>query len=427
MSAKNSRSLVSIIAISFFAAAFSSPTSTAAVAQNNEGSMDQIFNENDGKKPEASPKAAVADTDESKGSDADRSKGRILGVPRIRRKVASAPLTSVEAFARSPVVQGSGWPGVGPFKPGSDDSTLVDAANDTIKIDSADQKQVTGVDLQLFGKTANSFLGVQMTTDFLLEALGTRAARIADFNASFEKVRSKVLKDRRSASFSVGRYSVSIQPADEPGQLLVHVENVEAVTEPVAAETRPSLPHPISSIAKMFDGLKPKPDDSDVPGTVKPTKPPKSADAAPAANSGDDMKQSVKSLIENWQKIKRTAVRNRDTTQLSEVLTGHALQVQTNGIKWLSTNKKYYEMVPRNVAVSSVTEIEKGKKYSVLATVKESSKLYDEPTSKMLREAEDTYLVRYTVEKQGDKLLIGDSSIEKIQTPTDPAAAQKKK
>jgi hypothetical protein len=175
----------------------------------------------------------------------------------------------------------------------------------------------------------------------------------------------------------------------------------------------------------MFGRLKVVPDD-----TSTQRKPPRggeengSANQSTTASAGASKKETMRSLIENWQKVKRNAVKNRDITQLNTVLTGHALSVQTNGVKWLSTNHKYYEMVPKNVAISSVTEVEPNKKFTVLATVKESSKLFDEQGNKLLREAEDTYLVKYTVEKQGDKYFISDSSIEKIQTPQD---AQKKK
>ena len=427
MSALNSRSLVSIIAISFFAAALSSPISTAAVAQNSDGSMDQMFNENDAKKTDAGAKKASAAQSDDSAKDADaeaRPKNRILGVPRLRKKTASIPLTSVDAFARSPIVQGGGWPGVGPFKPGADDSTLVDAAENTIKIDATDQKQVTGVELQFVAKASKDFLGVQMTTDFLLEALGTKPARIADFNAALEKARQR--KGKLRATISAGRYTVVVKPSvEDPNQLVVRVDNVETAPEVGTTDAQqPSLiAHPISKIAEYFANIKAKPDTDAPPGK----KPLKVASATPAAGDATTLKDDVKSLIENWQKIKRNAVKNRDTTQLSEVLTGHALSVQTNGIKWLSDNHKYYEMMPRNVAVSNVSELEKDKKYSVLATVKESSKLYEEKTNKMLRDAEDTYLVNYTVEKLGDKLLISNSSIVQILKPQDDAAAAAKK
>jgi hypothetical protein len=132
------------------------------------------------------------------------------------------------------------------------------------------------------------------------------------------------------------------------------------------------------------------------------------------------LKTTFKDLVQNWQKIKRSAVKNRDISELPIVLAGHALQVQTGGIKWLSSKHQYYEMVPMAVEVNSVTEVVKDKKYSVIATVKESSKLYDDQNNQLLREAEDVYHVNYTVEKQGDKYVISDSSIIKIGGAADP-------
>jgi hypothetical protein len=137
----------------------------------------------------------------------------------------------LEAFARSPIVQGSAWPGVGPFKAGADDNTLVDAQNDTLKVEANEQKQVTGVDLQLTGRSAHDFLTVEMSSDFLLEALGTKPARIADFNAALEKSRNAVFTKRAVATISAARYKVRLLPnVDDQNQLLVHIENTEAVS-----------------------------------------------------------------------------------------------------------------------------------------------------------------------------------------------------
>lgn len=123
------------------------------------------------------------------------------------------------------------------------------------------------------------------------------------------------------------------------------------------------------------------------------------------------LKDIFRETIFNWQKLKKVAVRQRDTSELSTVLSGRALVRQTDAIKWLQTNKKYYDMNPRSVVVDRYNELVKGQKYAVYAQVKESSKYMDEPTGQVIKDSEDTYNVNYTIEKSGDKWLISDSAI----------------
>lgn len=92
---------------------------------------------------------------------------------------------------------------------------------------------------------------------------------------------------------------------------------------------------------------------------------------------------------------------------------------QSDAIKWLQTNHKYYDMNPRTVVVDRFVDIVKGQKYAVYAQVKESSKYMDEPTGQVIKDSEDTYNVNYTIEKSGDKWLISDSSI--VGQPTKSA------
>lgn len=136
---------------------------------------------------------------------------------------------------------------------------------------------------------------------------------------------------------------------------------------------------------------------------------PDEASAAPAAPTS--LKDTFRDVIFNWQKLKKVAVRQRDTSELSTVLSGKALIRQSDAIKWLQSNKKYYDMNPRSVVVDRYNELVKGQKYAVFAQVKESSKYMDEPTGQVIKDSEDTYNVNYTIEKSGDKWLISDSAI----------------
>lgn len=441
VSAKNSRSFCSILAISCVLATMTSPGSTAAVAQNNDSGADSSATESAARKPVLRRSSVAAQTPaQATGSDkSSDASGDIstddssiaarrrfpLATPRRRR--ATTPLTTVEAFARTPLIQGGAWPNIGPFQPSKDNNSLVDKMNDSIKIEATDQKQITAVDLTLVGPAATDFLGVEMTSDFLLEALGTRPARISDFNVALEKAKTTIFVNSRAVTLTAGRYKVSfkLSSKDENGgrTLTIRMESPDIGIE--GAEEKHSIISDFGDLASAFDKIKPVPGVDPLPPKESKPSEQSSEPVFKASKPGHpgDLKATFKELVQNWQKIKRNAVKNRDISELPQVLAGHALTVQTGGIKWLSSKHQYYEMVPMAVEVNSVNEIIKDKKYSVIATVKESSKLYDEQSNQLLREAEDTYHVNYTVEKQGDKYVISDSSIIKLGDADQSAAS----
>ncbi|CAN5260702.1 hypothetical protein BH10CYA1_BH10CYA1_51530 [soil metagenome] len=148
------------------------------------------------------------------------------------------------------------------------------------------------------------------------------------------------------------------------------------------------------------------------PENTEPTTP----DESSAPSAPVTLKDTFRDVIFGWQKLKKVAVRQRETSELATVLSGRALVRQSDAIKWLQTNKKYYDMNPKSVVVDRYTETIKGQKYAVYAQVKESSKYMDEPTGQVIKDSEDTYNVNYTIEKLGDKWLISDSAI--VTQPT---------
>ena len=130
----------------------------------------------------------------------------------------------------------------------------------------------------------------------------------------------------------------------------------------------------------------------------------------PLAGAGS-LKNQFLGLINNWQGIKKTAVRLRQAGDLSQVLSGRALQRQSDAVKWLSSNHRYYEMNPKLVVVDRYVELIPGRKFAVFARVKEDSKLIEDATGQVLKSSEDTYNVNYTIEKIKNSWFITDSSI----------------
>jgi hypothetical protein len=362
----------------------------------------------------------------------ERAKGRLdTAKPHSKRVATTAPLCTVDSFARSALVSAGLWPGVGPFKVAEDggSSQLVDDAHDTIKLRANQQKKVTGVEMQLTGRPVRDFLGLEMTSDFLLEALGTRPARIADFNTQLENLKNKVLtKGTGEQNLSAGRYLVYIKTTGKTG-FNITVNNGEASADAIRDHSSGAAPQAATEDENANDnssetrkrllvmlGRPTPPADATRTGDSATGKPRKGQTQAVAtadisANPADSLKDTFHELIQNWQQIKKVAVKTRDTSELSKVLAGKALAIQTNGVKWLAQHHQYYDMQPMGVYIGSCSELIKNKKYSVMATVKELSKCYDETNDKLLRSQPDTYNVNYTVEKMGDHYVISDSAI----------------
>ncbi len=410
MASKKIAGYSSLIVFSLAMAVISAPTSNALAAQNADRSSVEPAVDSGNIQP-----SETSSIDSASGA---RAKNRILSVPKLKRKPSSTPLPTIDAFAKSNFVQGTGWPGIGAFKPSSDGSSLIDNSQNTIKLEVSEQKQITGVELQLVGASAHDFLAVEMTTDFLLEAMGLKSARIADFNVALEKARVQIFgKAKASANFTVGRFRLAVKPDSDNNLLVLDLDSIDSGldsgTDRQATGVGPNSGRTLSKLGDWFKNVKAHPSNEDLPPAVAPPK------VAPVQipKKTDSVKDNIKELVDNWQKIKRKAVKNRDVKELANVLTGHALAMQTGGIKWLSDHHKFYENDPKSVELGTITEVIKGEKFSVVATVREASKYYDDVTKQLLRDSEDTYVVNYTVEKQGNKYYISDSSIVKYQTP----------
>jgi hypothetical protein len=321
----------------------------------------------------------------------------------------AAPMCSLEDLQKSTLAQRGGWPGLGPFKAGDGGANdLVDPAGNHLRL-SVDADKVTVAELAIARRkpALKDFLDLEMAADFLLEAVGTKSQKIATLNAALEKDKQAVLfkSDASPLSYAAGHYLVFIQRQKEQGGELynysIRVNSRDASRDAIKQ-------HEVSGSAPL-----PGSQDTEAPST-----PPAAAEAA--ATAGDGLKEQFVAVIKNWQKVKKSAVRSRQATELAEALRGKALQRQSDAIKWLVTNHKYYDMTPLSVTVSRYSELAPGSKFSVIAQVKESSKLIDEASSKVIKESSDTYNVNYTVEKIDDRWLITDSA---IVTNGQPAAA----
>ncbi len=384
--------------------------------------------------PTTTGRAPSASEERSRAAAASQTRSRGKRIP------MAAPLCTIDSFARSALVQAGAWPGVGPFKMSEDGGgQLIDDSHNSIKLKANQQQKVTGVELQLNGGRSQDFISVEMATDFLLEALGTRPARISDFNSQLEHIKKNLFgHDNAEQDLSAGHYLIYLKPGK--GTFNVRVNNGDAsvnalreistsgtLTQPFEEDNPIASNETRKRLLTMLGTHQDKPSGDELNATKSGGSPVKGGKRGPlgkatsveavSANADETLKDTFKELIERWQQIKKDAVKSRDTKDLSKVLAGKALAVQTNGVKWLATNHKYYEMEPEGVEISACSELAKGKKYSVTATVKELSKFYDEAKSALLRNSEDTYNVNYTVEKIGNHFLISDSAIVHFAGP----------
>lgn len=360
----------------------------------------------------------------------------------------SAPLCTIDAFKGSDFVKSGGWPGVGPFNLTlKAPNEMKDAQDNHLRLKVDDQK-VTEAELCLVKQpnASSNFINIQMTTDYFLEALGVKPGRISDFNKALEKNKADVVKEEVSPiSLPAGKYQVSIAaPTDEDLSsipqdkkekiaLVIKVSSRDASVDTLKAHSSAPVdtgsdeaieqpPVRVAAIPAVTSPVLRTP--VRTPATAVKTPPPATASTATAStppathSSTDTLKITFTELLKKWQTVKKTAVRNRTTGELSEVLAGKALEKQTGAIKYLMTTHKYYEMTSRGVTVNRYQELVPGKKYACFALVKEFRRFVDDTTGQVLKDAEDTYNVNYTIEKIDDKWFITDSTV--INAPAAP-------
>lgn len=352
------------------------------------------------------------------GQDAKGKGGAVASLHGGSSPTIVAPMCSAADFKGSSFLQKNSWPGVGPFKASQNDANeFMDDAQNHLKLDvSADQVSSAELGLnKLGGNASKDFLDLEMTADFLLEALGAKPRKISEFNAQMEKNRDAIKKGR-NISLAAGRYQVTLERGKgvAPYACLISVNSLDAakslIKEHSGSDENPdevaAKPDTPAVVKKLTDLVK-------KPITAKPKTPATNTSpaATTASSTGDSRRDEFVNTIKSWQQIKKVALKKRDTSHLSEILGGAALAKQSNAVKWLQDNQKYYDMEPRGCVVDKYTDLGAGKKYAVVAQVKEFSKYMDESSARVLKEVDDKYTVNYTMEKQGDKWIIMDSSV----------------
>jgi hypothetical protein len=322
----------------------------------------------------------------------------------------SAPLCTIDAFKQSDLIQSGAWLGVGPFH--GDNNELVDASQNKISV-SLDQDRIIGAKFSVCDKPTD-MLKLQISADFLLESLGAKPAKIADFNTQLDGASSQLAtsSNNNPVNLSAGRYLVYIFPekngADNNYVIRVNSKDVdmEALRGGSRTAENPGRNHnvPVPTKVTVTTGSA-VPVDVASATTIHPVKP---AVETPAAT--EDLKSAFTDLINNWQQVKCVAVKDKDATALPNILSGKALSTQTGAVKWLTDHKRHYENSPKTIVIDHYTELAKGQKYVVTAEVSETSKYIDEATGQVLKDTSDSYGVDYTVEKIGGKWYITDSA-----------------
>ena len=373
----------------------------------------------------------------------------------------------LNTFLESDFIRISVWPGIGPFHVASGDKQLVDPAGNQLTY-STEGKFINSCQLELHAgpNEGQSMLNLQMGVDFLLEGLGAKPAQIHIVNTEVSKnnklltgnnynpvqaIISPLVVSLQNVGVTEGTDSsiyrvmvvnknlsstnVSQSKAEENNSSKISslssentkekAEKEEPAEVAVSSSTSesnnkpPVLATSKSSIAKkqwsQVENLAAKSENSDSKAVTTPN----------ALTKDEQLKKDFQDVIQSWQRLKKTVVKEREASLLSQALAGKALIKQSDNVKWLISNHKYYEMTPGGAKIEKLTPLVAGKKYTVYAEVKEKTKFMDESTKKMLKESDDTYKVSYTIEKIGEHWLITDSALTK--TIADKSASEKAK
>lgn len=331
------------------------------------------------------------------------------------------PLCKLASLQSSDLVKSGGWPGVGPFaQDKSDNAALVDDSKNRIKLKLSGE-DVTHAELLLVNQSPkpSQLLAIQMTADFLLEAVGAQPGRIADFNNDMMKNQEKLAGATADGSVNLkaGTYVVQIQkkPAQEstvPGNVsfLIALDNQKPA---IVASATPKTAPPTSFSIYSTPSATANPPTSTTPTTT----PPKTAIATTTPpqttpKSDDLLHKQFSNLITSWQQVKRAAVKNRQSASLSRILGGNALATQNRAIEWLIENKRYYEMTPVELKVLTYTEITPAK-YEIETFIKERRQLVSADSMKVEKDTTQAYNVVYTVERIRGAWLITDTRMVK--------------
>ncbi len=364
------------------------------------------------------------------------------------------PVCKLSDLTASSFVKSGGWPGIGPFEP--DDmkkGEFADRSNNRMKANLAGDN-VTQLQLSVASEK-NQFLSLEMTTDFLLEALGENPSKIARFNRALEEKQTDLQVNRLPVKLNAGRLDVSIQnvaqdQSDSSFVILVEGNsplsaNIPGVPRQIAA-TQGTQPSTSLTDQNRFTVRQPQtgstpvtapprqPQPGSTPATAPPRQPqpgstsvstpaqiaqqpqitqPTPVETNPPAQPDTDqemLKQFV-NLVQNWQDVKRVVVKSRKGDNLGKVLGGNALATQNQAIKWLLDHQKLYDMVPLGLEVTGYETVVPDKKYTVNVHIREQSRILDSNTMSILKDEMKDYKVAYTVEKFPGGWLIVDSKV----------------
>lgn len=348
----------------------------------------------DGKKDDLQPAPQGSAENKDSAETADQTKAadqsNMILVP-----ADPGPMCKLANLKEARIVNKPSWVGVGPFREADaavDTFVDEDANSLKLKVDGEDVVEArlrVGLDVV----KGQELLGLKVVSDNLLEGLGLSSARIDKFNQILD-AQGIVLTDEASAaplSVKAGNYMVGLVRADWKGEGKQRFD-ITVYNRFTKSGTVVSKPNTDTKV-----------DDSRVVMTLPPEELAKQAE--------DKLKEEFQSVIQSWQNIKKEAIHDRKTDNLSKVLAGKALSRQLTAVNWLANNNKYYDLAPKNSVVLGFKDLGGGKKYQVTVQIEENSKLIDENSKQVLKDVDDAYKVNYTMDKINSNWFIVDSAI----------------
>jgi hypothetical protein len=338
-------------------------------------------------------------------------------VPQATDLSTVAPLCTVDDFKNSALIVSGGWPQVGPFKQqDGGGNEFTDAHNDKLKIQVV-ENQVAQARLNVSKEKPEpkDLLDIQLDTDFLLESLGAKASSIAQCNRLINKEQAQIWTKTRPLQIAAGHYLVSIKKQaagqDQPVGYSIEINNQDANSWVLKERSTPASLATSELPDATIAAVQPHPEKT---AAAEPTNSKESESANKSStkvSKPDPLKESFAESIHNWQNIKKKAVKQKQSTQLSSALGGRALAKQVDAVKWLAANQKSCDLTAKLISIDHYTQVIPAKKYIVQAVVEEQSKYIDDKSGQIFKEEDSTYKVSYTMEKIKDQWLITDYSV----------------
>lgn len=392
-------------------------TTQNVLADEKEGSMDEVW------------------------SDTHSTSGSTTAATTINATTSLPGNFSLKQLKSSDFVNLGSWPDLGPFEDTDNKDILKDKFDNKLTL-SANEDTISSAQLEL-SKNQGKFedkMRLQVALDFLLESLGAKSGDIATINHSIERDFEKIAQSTTEpVNVSAGPYLVALSKgaSDQNAAFSLTVTKAPDIVPATTTSTTdtsstPATDNSATATTTASTNTNTINGDNQIirrpknTNTLKPADSKFSISTAPPTASGSNtntgaqrtpppsktkdevLRTQFENLVVGWQNIRRAVVKNRQTQNLTKILGGKALSVQSAAINSLLQHDIYFEFEPRSLKMTGFRQIVPDQKYEVDISIQERQKKFSAKTMKLLTDVEKDYRATYIVEKIRGAWLIID-------------------